>query len=207
MKKNKAKLALFALMICLFCAVTIFAAYASGNNKSGSLLNNTEIASYAYAGNYYDPCAKNYTLLGEFKTEFSPHLKSRNSNIKLAAKALDGTIILPGEELSFNEAVGPTTKENGYQLSRIFIKGKDKKGYGGGVCQVSSTLYNAALKAGMDITERHAHSKDVYYVQEGMDAAVSYGGIDLKFANPHDTPVKISTSVSDSEIYITIAAI
>lgn len=163
--------------------------------------------SYAYASNNEKPRDDSYKVLGEFSTAFNPKAVSRNENIRLAADNLNETIILPGEIFSYNETVGPTTKEKGYRLARIFIRGNERKGYGGGVCQVSTTLYNAALEAEMDIVERHPHSKEVKYVEKGKDAAVSYGGIDLKFANPYDVPVKINTDIVDDEIMVKIVAL
>jgi len=93
-------------------------------------------------------------ILGECTTRFGSEPKARNENISLAANSIKGKIIEPGEVFSYNDAVGPTTKENGYKRARIFVRGKKALGYGGGVCQVSSTLYNAAESAGMQIVER-----------------------------------------------------
>lgn len=172
-----------------------------------SLENVGDSISYAYASNNEIPRDDCYEVLGEFSTNFNLKSVSRSENIRLAADNLNETIILPGEVFSYNETVGPTTKEMGYRLARIFVRGNERKGYGGGVCQVSTTLYNAALEAEMDIVERHPHSKEVHYVEEGKDAAVSYGGIDLKIANPYDTPVKINADVVDNEVMVKIVAL
>jgi len=138
--------------------------------------------------------------LSEFHTEFKNSKKSRSHNITLAARKIDETIVGPGEEFSFNNTVGPTTKRNGFQLGMIFNSGRRSQGYGGGVCQVSSTLFNAAKQAGMEITERHEHSLEVGYIEKGKDASTSYGLIDLKFKNPHDYAVKINAYVMDEKI-------
>ena len=138
--------------------------------------------------------------LSEFSTEFKNPKKARAHNIKLAASKIDEAIVGPGEEFSFNKTVGPTTKLNGFQLGMIFNSGRRSQGYGGGVCQVSSTLFNAAKEAGMEITERHEHSLDVGYVERGRDAATSHGIKDLKFVNPHDYSVRINAYVLNETI-------
>lgn len=140
--------------------------------------------------------------LSEFSTEFDESDKGRSNNIKTASRSIDNIVIYPGETFSYNESVGPTIKRYGYEKATIYDKGTKKKGYGGGVCQVSSTLYNAAEKAGMEIIERHHHSLPVSYVPEGKDAATSYGGIDFKFVNNKSYPVKINSWVSANKLVI-----
>lgn len=142
--------------------------------------------------------------ISEFTTKFNKKSFGRAENIRLAAKAIDEKEIKPGETFSYNNVVGPTTKENGYKMAQIFVKGKKKKGYGGGVCQVSSTLYNAVLGANLDVTERHSHSKKVYYVQEDKDAATAYGGIDFKFVNNKDYTIKINSYIYDDTITVAL---
>lgn len=148
-----------------------------------------------------------HTTLSQFNTSFKNTKKSTGNNISLASVAVDQKIILPGEIFSFNNTVGPTTKKRGYMLGRIFIKGKDSKGYGGGVCQVSSTIYNAALLAGLEIIERHPHSKPVKYVPADKDAATSYGGKDFKFKNNKSFPILINSYIQDENIYIAIETV
>ena len=142
--------------------------------------------------------------IAEFSTKFNLANLPRVNNIKLASIALDQYIVQPGETFSFNEVVGPTTEDRGYQISKIIVKGKESKGYGGGVCQVSSTLFNAAQMAGLEIIERHPHSKEVPYVGKGKDAATSYGGADLKFVNTFDLPLKINTYIYENTINVHI---
>lgn len=115
----------------------------------------------------------------------------RVQNIILSTKALNNTLLLPGEVLSFNETVGPPTAERGYQLAPIIMGGEVVPGYGGGICQTATTLYNAALKAGLEILERHAHSIPIDYVPPGMDATIAYESLDLKFRNNRLTPIII----------------
>jgi len=138
--------------------------------------------------------------LSKFSTEFKNPKKARAHNIELAAQKINNSVVEPGGEFSFNETVGPTTKRNGFKLGMIFNSGRRSQGYGGGVCQVSSTLYNAAKEAGMEVTERHEHSLDVGYIERGRDAATSYGVKDLKFKNPHNYHVQIKAYVSNETI-------
>ncbi len=107
---------------------------------------------------------------------------------------------MPGETFSFCGVVGECTVPKGYQEANVFENGAIAKGIGGGVCQVSTTLYNAALLAGMKITERHPHSMKVGYIPQGRDATFSYGYMDLKFVNPYDHPVKIIAEVQNGKV-------
>ena len=145
-------------------------------------------------------------LNAAFSTSYKDGSKGRIHNIRRAAEVISGTVLQPGEVFSYNETLGPTTKANGYKKARIFVRGKDAEGYGGGVCQVSSTLYNAADMAGLTIVERHPHSKKVGYVKEGRDAATSYGGIDLRFQNTKAYAVRIETVTDAETVTVRIAA-
>ena len=145
--------------------------------------------------------------VGIYTTKFDSPKSARGKNIKLAAEKIDRIILEPGQEFSFNEAIGPASKEQGFKLAKIFIDGEEHKGYGGGICQVSSTLYNAVLEAGLDVTERHPHSKEVFYVPEGKDATASHGGVDFKFINNFDCPVVIRAYTSENEVTTAIEAV
>lgn len=142
--------------------------------------------------------------LGTFSTKFDPSDKGRTTNINLASESINQTIVQPGTEFSFNKTVGPTTEKNGYQLAMIYVAGKKDEGFGGGVCQVSSTLYNAAADAGMTVTERHDHSLPVTYVEAGKEAATSYGVKDLRFINELPHPVIIQSHVEDGIVSVSI---
>ncbi len=111
-----------------------------------------------------------------------------------------------GETFSFCNTIGKSTKAKGYQEADIFTSdGQVKKGLGGGNCQVSTTLYNAVLKVnGLKVTERHAHSNDVPYIKKGKDAAVAYGGYDLKFVNNLNEDVKIKASNTKNNVTISL---
>ncbi len=166
------------------------------------------ITSFPYSGAAsdvsYNMGGEGQRLLGTYTTKFDSQKSARGHNIKTAADSINGKIVNPGETFSFNEAVGPTTKQNGYRLGRIFVNGKDSKGYGGGVCQVSSTLFNAVEQAGLPVVERHEHSKKVAYVPEGKDATTSYGVIDFKFTNNKDYPVKISSNIIETNVSVSL---
>jgi len=140
-------------------------------------------------------------------TKYDVKQKNRTINLEIAAKTINNMTLNPGEVFSFNEALGKLTRDKGYKSAKIFVKGKEEQGIGGGVCQVSSTLYNAADYGGMKIVERHAHSKKVFYVEEGRDAATSYGGVDLKFRNTLDCPVKIVAKANDGELTVSLEAV
>jgi len=140
-------------------------------------------------------------------TDYNAQIKNRTINLEIATRTINGVVLQPGETFSFNETIGKTTWAKGYRPAKIFVKGKEEQGMGGGICQVSSTLYNAADFGGMEIVERHPHSKDVGYVKEGRDAATSYGGVDLKFKNVLPHPVKIVATATGGKLTISLEAV
>lgn len=145
--------------------------------------------------------------IGSYTTYFRTDTQNninRGHNIELAAKSIDGTILLPGEEFSFNKIVGPRTPQNGYRIAHVFVEGQIRDGTGGGVCQVSTTLYNAVLRSNLEILERHNHMFTVGYVPLGLDAAVSYGYADLVFKNTTGYPLIIYANVSNNTLSIRI---
>ena len=125
--------------------------------------------------------------------------KSRNVNINQACMYIDGVILNPGEEFSYNEHVGMTTAERGFQEATVIIRGQYAQGLGGGICQVSTMLYGAAVKANMEITNRRAHAWPSNYVDVGLDATVDYGAIDFTFRNTSDYQVVIRAQYNDSD--------
>ncbi|MCL2771017.1 MAG: VanW family protein [Firmicutes bacterium] len=126
-----------------------------------------------------------------FQTTFDAGQINRTENIATALRAIDGKIINPGEVFSFNKTTGRRIEANGYKESTIISNGIYKKGDGGGVCQVSTTLFNAAALSGLDIIEANPHSVPVSYVAKGRDAMVNFGSSDLKIRNPFPEPVMI----------------
>ncbi len=142
-----------------------------------------------------------YTL-ADVTTRFSPKKVERTTNVRLAAKLINGKILNPGEEFSYNTEVGPRTKERGFKEAAIYASGEVVDGIGGGICQVSSTLYMAAIKANMKITERRNHSFYVDYAPKGEDATVVYGSIDFRFVNTSPYPIKIVATSKNNYIRI-----
>jgi vancomycin resistance protein YoaR len=136
---------------------------------------------------------KQTTLRSRFSTSFSGSSADRAGNIALAFSLINGTVLEPGETFSFNKTVGPRTEARGFGTSKIILNGKFEDGVGGGVCQASTTLYNAALLSDMYINSAHGHSLSVSYVEPSFDAMVSLGTGDLEFTNRGDHPVYIRT--------------
>lgn len=145
--------------------------------------------------------------LSKYTTIYDAGNTNRASNIALAAKTINGTILLPGETFSYNGILGNTTKEKGYKLGGAYVAGKVVEAYGGGICQVSSTIYNAVLYANLEIVERHNHTYTVTYVPAGRDATVSYGGKDFKFKNSRMYPIKIEANAKNGVISVSIKGI
>lgn len=134
--------------------------------------------------------------------------KTRIENINLAISKLNGVIIENGTEFSFNNTIGPMDESNGFKKATGFdSKGRKIKISGGGICQISSTLYNTALIAGFEITERHPHSRRVYYVPKDKDATIFYGSLDLKFINNSGSKVRIDASATESTVTINLIKI
>lgn len=129
---------------------------------------------------------------GEFSTKFSTSTEGRVNNIRLAVDAIDGKIVKKGETFSFNEATGARSEQKGYKSAKIIVNGRYVEGFGGGVCQVSSTLYNAAIMSGLKITEVHPHSLPSFYVEPCFDAMVNSGSADLKIYNQTDADYLIT---------------
>ncbi|MCL1842697.1 MAG: VanW family protein [Defluviitaleaceae bacterium] len=144
--------------------------------------------------------------LAHAETQYDATDKNRGNNIAIAASSINGAIINPGETFSYNATIGSTTKEYGYKKAVIFADGKKSKNYGGGVCQVSTTLCCAAIDAGMKILERHDHSLPVTYAQEGREAATSQNGkLDFKFENTEPYPVVIHANGENGTVSVSIS--
>lgn len=146
--------------------------------------------------------------LARYGSNMTSRKENRIHNIRLAIQQVNGYVMKSGETVSFNELVGPTTPENGFVKATVYIDGQETEDYGGGICQLSSTLYNAAMEAGLEIVERHPHKGGtVHYVPEGRDATVSYGGVDLKIKNTKPFPVKIFASMDTNGVYVALKSI
>lgn len=135
-------------------------------------------------------------LLSSFSTKYSIRATARTTNLKLAASKINGTVLMPGETFSYNKVVGARTIAAGYKEAPIYVSGEVVDGLGGGICQITSTLYNAVVYANLDIVERTNHQFVPSYVTASRDATVVYGSLDFKFKNNRNYPIKINCSVS-----------
>ncbi len=135
-------------------------------------------------------------LLAEFSTNYNPGAKDRTTNLRLASNKINNTVVLPGETFSYNKVVGKRTTEAGYKEAPSYAGGKVVNDIGGGICQITSTLYNAVVLANLDIVSRSNHQFVPSYVKAGRDATVVYGAIDFKFKNTRKYPIKIKSTVS-----------
>ncbi len=135
-------------------------------------------------------------LISSFSTNYVASNINRSINLKIAAEKINGKVLMPGEEFSFNQVVGKRTVEEGYKDAAIYADGGVVDGLAGGICQISSTLYNAVLLANLQITERRNHTYTTSYLEAGKDATVVWGTIDFKFVNSRAYPIKIEASVA-----------
>ena len=150
----------------------------------------------------------NIVEIARYSTPIVDKSQSRMNNIELAAEKINNKILSTGEEFSFNHVVGRRTEDKGYEYAPIIIRTengpKTEDGVGGGVCQLSTTMFNAVEECGLEVTERHTHSSDVTYVPEGEDAAVSYGSIDFKFKNTRKYPIMLKVYVESDTLVVKI---
>lgn len=152
-------------------------------------------------GNVSEPVK---SLISSYTTEFDPK-QNRAVNIALAASKINGTVIEPGQEFSFSDTVGPRTAENGFVMAPTFLNKEVVPGMGGGICQVSSTMYAAMLQGDITATQRYAHSMPVSYIPEGMDATISAGKKDLTFTNNFTFPIVINAVVDGGTVTVSFS--
>ena len=172
----------------------------SENNTNSEISNKTDTTSSTSNTN---------KVISKYSTKIYSKDKNRQNNLEITANALNGTVVKPNETFSFTQTIGPASKSKGYEKADIFDSNGNKiKGYGGGNCQISSTLYNAVLKApSLKVVERHEHSNKVPYVAENKDAAVAYGSVDFKFKNENDYSIKILVQASKKYVVVTLVKI
>ena len=161
-------------------------------------ISHTKEVSNNYKNNEYKD------LISTFTTYYDSSNVSRENNLILSANKINNHEIKSGEEFSYNKVVGKRTIENGYDEAKAYIGGKISKDIGGGVCQISSTLYNAIILANLEVTERHNHFFKVSYLPVGQDATVSWNSSDFKFINNRNNPIKIEAIVGDGIVKINI---
>lgn len=139
-------------------------------------------------------------VMSSFSSSFGTSDWGRVENLKIASGYINGTVLMPGDEFSYNETIGPTTPERGYKEANTYVGNEIVPGYGGGVCQVSSTLYRAVIQANIRSTERRNHSMTVGYAKPSLDATVAAGYIDYKFVNTYDFPIYLEGYVSGNQV-------
>lgn len=143
---------------------------------------------------------KSTSLIGTYYTTFSSGYTNRNINLKVGCDYINGTVIQPGEEFSMSKGLKDQTYANGYRNAAVYVNGKVEEGMGGGVCQISTTVYNAVIRAELKVTERKNHSLPVSYVPLGMDAAIADGWKDFKFVNDTDYPVYLEAYIDGNKL-------
>jgi vancomycin resistance protein YoaR len=142
--------------------------------------------------------------IGHYITYFNANNRNRSFNIALAAKTINNHVVFPGETFSFNQVVGKRTAAKGYLLASVIVRGELSEGIGGGICQVSSTMFNSVDRAGLKIVQRYSHSRNVPYVPSGRDATVSWDGPDFTFQNQYNQPILIRSNAGGGTLIVTI---
>lgn len=161
----------------------------------------SELSGKKYHGSWSSKTNTNYSKLYASYTTSYVNNPDRTNNLKLASKAINGTVIAPGQTFSFNQVVGKRTEAKGYKKAPIFAgQTSTTMGVGGGICQVASTMFNTALNANVKIVERKQHSQKVSYVSNGRDAAIYWGNTDFKWKNNTDYPIKIVMKCENGKI-------
>jgi len=143
-------------------------------------------------------------IMATVTTKLNSGNKPRTTNVKIACEYVNGTILMPGEEFSYNDVVGERTYERGFKDAKIYVSGEVVDGVGGGICQVSSTLYMAALRADLEISSRRNHRFTVDYTPLGEDATVVYGAVDFKFVNNTAYPMRIDCILDGNNVTVTL---
>lgn len=173
--------------------------------KNIDKLEDIEIPMETLKAKYKKEYYKNINgVIGESVTSFNSSGPGRINNIKISARAFNGKVVHPGEILSYNSTIGTINRQAGYQNAPVIIDGELEPGIGGGVCQTSTTLYNALLSADLTVTERSHHSIPSSYMDKGLDAVVVENYLDLKFKNDFDYPIYISSWVSGKTVYFKV---
>ena len=143
-------------------------------------------------------------VMSSYSSTFGASDTGRVENLRISTGYINGTLLMPGEEFSYNNTIGPTTPERGYKEANTYVGSKIVPGYGGGVCQVSSALYRAVIQANIRSTERRNHSMTVSYAKPGLDATVAAGYIDYKFVNTYDFPIYIQGYLSGNKVVFNV---
>ena len=145
--------------------------------------------------------------ISTYSSRYSESNVSRSTNVKIATERINGIELMPGEVFSYDKTIGSRTTANGFKMAGVYINNKQELGIGGGICQVSSTLYAATLYANFEIVERVSHSLPVSYMPDGMDATISEGYIDFRFKNTSEYPVKIIATATNGTMKVSILGV
>ena len=198
------------IILIVFTAITILYIF-NLNNINDNSTNKTNSTIYTehphenQSTNNIVNIKKVYEDIATYTTRIYDKDKNRIFNIRKACEKLDGHIVEAGEEFSFNDKMGAMGAADGYKKAVGFDSNGNKiKMYGGGICQISSTLYNSVLIANLEVTERHAHSRRVYYVPKNKDATVFYGGPDFKFKNNSSSNIMICAFTDGYNVTVTL---
>ncbi len=221
MKDNKKWIIGIIVLLAIIGVVIYFLFFRNTNNTPESDYNpsrisyntvlaednnsNTNSNSVANSINSNSAQAKTESKISSFTTPLVDDNKNRVTNIKITCSRISNTIVKAHEEFSFCEVAGQPSSEDGYKEAHAIVDGEIVNAIGGGNCQVSTTIYNAAKKIdGVEITERHEHGKDVGYIEMGKDATVAYDYLDLKFENNNDFDLKLQAYIKDNKVCVDI---
>lgn len=221
MKDNKKWIIGIIVLLAIIGVVIYFLFFRNTNNTPESDYNpsrisyntvlaednnsNTNSNSVTNSINSNSAQAKTESKISSFTTPLVDDNKNRVTNIKITCSRISNTIVKAHEEFSFCEVVGQPSSSDGYKEAHAIVDGEIVNAIGGGNCQVSTTIYNAAKKIdGVEITERHEHGKDVGYIEMGKDATVAYDYLDLKFENNNDFDLKLQAYVKDNKVCVDI---
>ena len=223
MKSNKVKYIFLVIIVLIIIGAVVYFIYRNNKNdenKNDDSSNNVARLAVesnipandeqiAEINNRIENSAPETTVseeeLATYSTKLGGSSEGRLTNIRISCEKLNGTVVSNGETFSFCETVGPSTAEEGYKEAPVIVNGEKVQGLGGGNCQISSTLYNAVLSVpNLTVVERHEHGREVHYVPEGKDAAVSYGSVDFKFKNETGNDIKLYFSTDNITLSATI---
>lgn len=211
--KNKLWILIIILIIATAIGIYFITSNKNNNTKSNDYTTTRSSVNQQIENNVVEEntipevnIPKTEELISTFSTKIYSTDSARQNNINITCATLNDTIVTNGSTFSFCNTVGKSTSAKGYQKADIFDKdGHKEKGLGGGNCQVSTTLYNAVLQIPqLSVTERHEHSNDVPYIEEGKDAAVAYGSYDLKFVNNYGYDIKIKAETTGEAVNISL---
>jgi len=210
----------FTIILVVILGIIVYTAFRSTNTLENNSQNQEKVGQNSNSSNSVpqknivvtdkstEPTTSNApipveTQIAYFSSNIYDHDLNRVFNIELAIKKINGIIVKKGEIFSFNDTVGAMGEKEGFKEAIGFdTNGKKIKMFGGGMCQISSTIYNAALISNLEIVERHPHSRRVYYVPKDKDATVYYGSLDLQFKNNTDNDIKIIATSTNSNVTI-----